>query len=333
MLCRKAGFETMSTQLRTTPHSHSDKRATDLSSLHRDRHTDQSDLSAPHTPTQESAAKPLCGRQRRLSVIIPTLNEETTIAHTLECVRGGSAWEVVVVDGQSTDRTREIARAQGATVVESLPGRGRQLTLGASIATGDTLLFLHADTSLPSGFDDYIFRTLDQPGVCAGAFRLLIDAEGRPFRVIEKMVNFRSRFRQMPYGDQAIFVSTDAFREAGGFPDLPIMEDYVLIRRLRRLGRIEIAPATVVTSARRWIKHGVWRTTLRNQICIIAYRLGVPLARIARWRGRSKHAGSCSICGSGRRLQGTIENMPLPSNDSLADAANQCHSSNGQHGY
>lgn len=286
MLCRKAGFDTMSTQLRTTPHSHSDKRATDVSSLHRDRHTDPSDLSAPHRPTQESAAMPLCGRQRRLSVIIPTLNEEKTIAHTLDRVRGGSAWEVIVVDGRSTDRTREIARAQGARVVESPPGRGRQLAVGASIASGDTLLFLHADTSLPWGFDDYIFRALDRPGVCAGAFRLLIDAEGRSFRFIERMVNFRSRALQMPYGDQAIFVRADVFHQAGGFPDLPIMEDYVLIRRLRRIGRIEIAPATVVTSARRWIKHGVWRTTLLNQVYIAAYWLGVPPARIARWRER-----------------------------------------------
>ena len=100
------------------------------------------------------------------------------------------------------------------------------------------------------------------------------------------MVNFRSRVRQMPYGDQAIFVRANVFHEAGGFPDLPIMEDYALIRRMRRIGRIEIAPATVVTSARRWTKHGVWRTTLLNQVCIAAYWLGVPASTIARWRER-----------------------------------------------
>jgi hypothetical protein len=98
------------------------------------------------------------------------------------------------------------------------------------------------------------------------------------------MVNFRSSVRQMPYGDQAIFVRANALREAGGFPDLPVMEDYVLIRRLRRIGRIEIVPATVVTSARRWIEQGVLRTTLFNQVCIAAYWLGVSPARIARWR-------------------------------------------------
>ena len=249
----------------------------DAPTVQRNRHA------AGQSPAQESSGL------RRLSVIIPTFNEERTIGHTLDRVRGGSAWEVIVVDGQSTDRTCEIARVHGAMVVQSSPGRGRQLAVGASIATGDTLLFLHADTLLPLGFDDYIFRVLDRPGVCAGAFRLLIDSEGWPFRLIERMVNFRSRVRQMPYGDQAIFVRANVFHEAGGFPDLPIMEDYALIRRLRRIGRIEIAPATVLTSARRWTKHGVWRTTLLNQVCIAAYWLGVPASRIARWRERFCH--------------------------------------------
>ncbi|MCH7885528.1 MAG: TIGR04283 family arsenosugar biosynthesis glycosyltransferase [Planctomycetes bacterium] len=262
----------MDTHLRERRSGHADTVARDAPTAHRDRQT------RGRGSAQRSSGL------RRLSVIIPTFNEERTIGHTLDRVRGGSAWEVIVVDGRSTDRTREIARAYGATVVESPPGRGRQLAVGASIATGDTLLFLHADTSLPSGFDDYVFGALDQPGVCAGAFRLLIDGEGRSFRLIEKMVNFRSRARQMPYGDQAIFVRARVLHEAGGFPDLPIMEDYVLIRRLQRIGRVVIAPATVVTSARRWIDHGVWRTTLRNQVCIAAYRLGVSPARIARWR-------------------------------------------------
>ena len=265
---------TMITKLRPRPSCQADAAVPDAPTVPRDRHT------RCESPVERSAGL------RRLSVIIPTFNEEASIGHTLDRVGDGSAWEVIVVDGKSTDRTQEIARTRGATVVDSPPGRGRQLRAGAAVATGDTLLFLHADTSLPSGFENHIFAVLNRPGVCAGAFRLSIDAEGSPFRLIERVANFRSRVRQMPYGDQGIFVSAKVFHEVGGFPDVPILEDYALMRRLRRKGRIEIAPATVVTSARRWIDHGVWRTTLRNQICIAAYRLGVPPSAIARWRER-----------------------------------------------
>ncbi|MEE9296895.1 MAG: TIGR04283 family arsenosugar biosynthesis glycosyltransferase [Phycisphaerae bacterium] len=221
---------------------------------------------------------------QRLSVIIPARNEEGTIARVLECLCDANLWEVIVVDGQSDDRTREIAHLHGALVIQSQPGRGRQLNIGAAGATGDTLLFLHADTLLPPKFDEHVFRVLARPRTSAGAFRLRIDAPGASLRLIEQMVNYRSRFLQMPYGDQAIFVKADAFRRVGGFPQLPVMEDYELVRRLRRLGRIEIAPAAVVTSARRWLTGGVWRTTLYNRVCVAAYRLGVHPDLIARWR-------------------------------------------------
>lgn len=230
--------------------------------------------------------KPPATQERRLSIIIPTLNEQDNIARTLKRATERGTHEIIVVDGGSRDRTLEIARAHDAIIVKSAPGRARQLSRGASVATGGTLLFLHADTILPKDFDVHVFRVLDRPGVCAGAFRLQIDSEKRSFRLVERVVNVRSRVRRMPYGDQAIFVSTDVFREAGGFPDLPIMEDYALIKRLQKMGRIEMATASVVTSGRRWIEDGVWRTTLRNQLCIAAYRLGVSPARIARWRQR-----------------------------------------------
>ena len=160
------------------------------------------------------------------------------------------------------------------------------MNAGAAAASGDILLFLHADTSLPSGFDEYVFRALDREDVCAGAFRLSIEAKGRSFRLIENLVNLRSRVLQMPYGDQAIFVPMRIFHEVGGFPDAPIMEDYELVRRLRRMGRIAITPVAVATSARRWLDRGTWRTTLTNQVCIAAYRLGVPPTHVVRWRRR-----------------------------------------------
>ncbi len=224
----------------------------------------------------------------RLSVIIPARDEERRIGVVLRQVRRGDPWEIIVVDGRSADRTREIAAAHGATVISSRPGRGRQQRAGAAAATGDALVFLHADTIPPRDFVRHVLRILAWPGVSGGAFRLRIGAPHRLLRLIEKVVNWRSRALQRPYGDQAVFVTAAMLRRAGSFPGLPVMEDLELVRRLRRLGRIEIAPACVVTSARRWIECGIWRTTLLNQACIIAYRLGVRPARIARWRQRRR---------------------------------------------
>lgn len=193
-----------------------------------------------------------------LSVIIPTLNEELELPRTLARVVEVEGCEIITVDGGSQDRTREIAADGGATVIESLPGRGRQMNTGASAASGEVLLFLHADTCLPPRFEYCVSHIMQQPGVSGGAFSLRIDSKGLPFRVIERMVSYRSRFFQLPYGDQALFVRASSFRRIGGFPDWPIMEDYALVRKLRRLGRIETSCASVLTSARRWREGGIW---------------------------------------------------------------------------
>lgn len=225
----------------------------------------------------------------RVSVIIPARNEEAYIGETLDHVLPADPWEVIVVDGHSTDRTAEIAEAFGVTVVSSLPGRARQLNAGAAIATGEVLLFLHADTRLPPSFHQHIRRVLAQASVSAGAFRLRVDAPHRALRVIETLVNWRSRYLQLPYGDQAIFLRAETFRRVGGFANLPIMEDFDLARRLRRLGRIVVAPASIVTSARRWLECGICRTMLINQACIAGYLLGVSPSRLALWRHQSRH--------------------------------------------
>jgi rSAM/selenodomain-associated transferase 2 len=193
-------------------------------------------------------------------------------------------WEVIVVDGKSTDQTARIAAQCEATVVSCTPGRGRQMNAGAAVAQGGTLLFLHADTVLPVGFSDSVAEVLDRPRTSAGAFRLKIDSDRRGFSVAERLVQYRSRFLQMPYGDQAIFLRTSMFRRVGGFPDWPNMEDFELMLRLRRLGRVRIASSAVVTSGRRWIRHGLGRTTLWNQICVIGHWLRVSPERIHRWR-------------------------------------------------
>jgi hypothetical protein len=149
-------------------------------------------------------------------------------------------------------------------------------------------LFLHADSILPEDYAASVSAALGRPGVVAGAFELAIDAEGRPMRFVEAMINRRSRTRQQPYGDQALFMRRQAFMAVGGFPDMPLMEDYEIVRRLRRRGKIVTVPGPVTTSARRWIRHGILRTTLTNQFIIMAYHLGVSPERLARWyRGRT----------------------------------------------
>ena len=159
------------------------------------------------------------------------------------------------------------------------------MNAGAAVATGRALLFLHADTLLPDAFPPIVAGVLSRPGVRAGAFRLRIESDRRSLRVVEALVALRGWAFGMPYGDQGLFLTAATFRQVGGFPDVPVMEDFELIRRLRRRGRVQITPAAVTTSARRWRRHGVARTPLLNQACLAARLLGVSPERIAALRG------------------------------------------------
>lgn len=227
----------------------------------------------------------------KISIIIPVLNEAGTIQEILTRLQEAKDVEVIVVDGGSRDETLMIALSIRKTLALSLPikvistaaGRANQMNAGAAVASGDILLFLHADTRLPARFDTLLLRALQDVGTMAGAFELRIDAQLRGLRLIEKMVKLRSRFLAMPYGDQAIFLKASTFDEMGGFPDLPIMEDFELMLRLRRHGKIALVPAPVVTSGRRWQKLGVVKTTLINQVIIAGYFLGVPPTELVRW--------------------------------------------------
>ncbi|MCI0620178.1 MAG: TIGR04283 family arsenosugar biosynthesis glycosyltransferase [Acidobacteria bacterium] len=227
-----------------------------------------------------------------ISVIIPALNEVLVLAKTLESLRSSRFLEAILVDGGSSDDTRKVASQHDVSVLLSSPGRARQMNLGSAAASGSILLFLHADTCLPPHFDTYVRDALSSPNVVAGAFELRIDATNPALRWIERMANWRSRRLHMPYGDQAIFVRADVFRSLGGFPELPIMEDFELMRRLRGRGGIAILPQPALTSARRWKEAGVLKTTLANQLIILAYLAGVPPARIARWYQRHKRSQS-----------------------------------------
>lgn len=224
----------------------------------------------------------------KISIIIPTLNEVGNIKEAIAITQPSTNVEVIVVDGGSQDDTVAIAQSLGVKVILSSPGRAAQMNAGAVAASGDILLFLHADTRLPIGFDDMIRIALQQSGTVAGAFKLRIDASLLSLRWVEWGVNARSHFWQMPYGDQAFFLTREVFQQIGGFPELPIMEDFELMRRLKSIGRIVIIPTPVITSARRWLQKGVFKTTLLNQIVIIAYLLGVSPERIRCWYRREK---------------------------------------------
>ena len=225
----------------------------------------------------------------RMSVVIPTLNEEEHLEATLESVTREPDIEVIVVDGGSSDRTAELALARGARLLTTTAQRARQMNAGAAAASAPVLLFLHGDTRLPPGFSGRALELLAGRGTAAGAFRLAVAGPGWGLRAIEGLANARSRLLHLPYGDQALFVTAELFRRAGGFPDLPIMEDVVFIRRLRRAGRIAIAPCSALTSDRRWRRRGILRTTLVNQAVLTGFFLGVDPARLAGWyRGVAK---------------------------------------------
>ena len=222
----------------------------------------------------------------RVSVIIPALNESAYLPATLQSARLGGPHEIILVDGGSTDDTRSIARGAGAMVIQSKPGRARQMNAGAARATGNVFLFLHADTLLPSGWTQSVSEVLGRLGVVAGSFSFGLAAQFTGWRLVEWTTNLRSRCFRNPYGDQSQFLRRSLFEELGGFADLPIMEDYELNLRLRTRGRVATSPEAAITSGRRWKKLGIIRTTLINRIIIIGYRLGVcphKLARFYRW--------------------------------------------------
>jgi rSAM/selenodomain-associated transferase 2 len=219
----------------------------------------------------------------KISIIIPVYNEKKHISATITTAQKSINSEIIVVDAGSEDDTCGIACTTGVKVITSGRGRAMQMNKGAAAASGDILLFLHADTLLPSGFDYLIRKTLQKPGVVAGAFKLKISGRPWSLRLVEWGVDIRSKCFQLPYGDQAIFLKSEIFHKIDGFPELPIMEDFELVRRLKASGKIAIILAPVVTSGRRWLQHGILKTTLINQIIIIGYFLGISPKRLASW--------------------------------------------------
>jgi len=223
-----------------------------------------------------------------VAVIVPTLDEAANIAATLASVRAEPDVEAIVVDGGSRDGTPALAAEAGARVIAAAGGRAAQQNAGAAAARAELLLFLHADTRLPPRWAEIVRRTLARPDVALGAFRLTIDGATSAERLVARGANLRSRTWGVPYGDQALFLRRSTFERLGGFARLPIMEDWDLARRARRLGRIAVVDAAVATSPRRWRKLGVARTWLRNQLVLVGWRLGVPPDRLAAFYRRPR---------------------------------------------
>lgn len=219
-----------------------------------------------------------------VSVVIPTLNEAGTIGECLERLKAQGAVEVVVADAGSPDGTAAIAREAGAKVVSCGRGRGVQQNSGARVSVGRVLVFLHADCWLEDGAIVRLERFLGRnPKVPGGCFRMRVEATGPAFRLIDSAAHLRAGVLGVPYGDQAMFVRREEFEAAGGFPEVPLMDDVLLALRLRKRGRLAVMPDRVHVSARRWRRQGLARQTVRNWALTAMAAAGVRPETLARY--------------------------------------------------
>lgn len=219
----------------------------------------------------------------RISVIVPILNEARELPGLLGSLRALAAdAEVLVVDGGSRDEGPALVRESGYPLVECERGRARQMNAGARVAGGDILIFLHADTRLSPDGLAALRAALSDPAVVAGQFDLVYETTEFPYPWIARLGNARSRLTKILTGDHAIFVRRAAFEAVGGYPDIPLMEDIALSRRLRRLGRVVCLRERVVGSTRKWRHEGVWRTIALMWLLRALYALGAPPERLHR---------------------------------------------------
>jgi rSAM/selenodomain-associated transferase 2 len=220
----------------------------------------------------------------RVSIIMPTLNEAPTIAGTLAPLQAlrKDGCEIIVADGGSEDDTLSLATPLADRVLQSPRGRARQMNTGAAVARAPLLLFLHADTRLPAAAPDIIFHALSEQDRVWGRFDVRLSGDRLIFRIIERLMNRRSRWTGIATGDQAIFVLREAFFEVGGFADIPLMEDIALSKALKSLSPPINLKENVVTASRRWETQGVWRTILHMWWLRLRYFLGADPAGLAR---------------------------------------------------
>jgi rSAM/selenodomain-associated transferase 2 len=228
--------------------------------------------------------------KHKISIIVPVLNEQEQVNSCLDKINDQNYdgdFETIIVDGDLHVRTINAVRDNSVIRLASPKGRGRQMNAGSVAARGEILIFLHADTTLPDNALGKISRALQNTDYVGGAFDLKIDSDRLFLRYISVRASLRSRWNRIPYGDQAIFLRKKYFNQIGGFKEIPLMEDVDLMRRIKKDGKkIIILPDKVITSARRWESDGALYTTMRNQILVGLFYLGVSPHKLARYYWR-----------------------------------------------
>jgi len=230
----------------------------------------------------------VCPNGVDITVIVPALDEAARIGAALAAARAPGVREIIVVDGGSRDDTARLARQYADVVLTAPRGRAVQMNAGAAIARGDVLLFLHADTHLPAGFETAVLTALADPGVIGGRFDVLLVPSTPLLALIGALMNLRSRLSGIATGDQAIFVRRTVFDEMGGFEPIPLMEDIAFTRALKRRGRIARLGVRVETSSRRWLANGPLRTVLLMWWLRLLYFCGVAPERLQRYYANAR---------------------------------------------
>ena len=219
----------------------------------------------------------------KVSIIVPTLNEAQGLNETLTQIQQLCPHELVVSDGGSDDNTLKIAEKFTEQVIKGPAGRALQMNAGARIATGDIFLFLHADSRIEPASYEKMLHSLKNSKNIGGAFSLCIDSDKWSLRLITRFANLRSKYLGMAYGDQAFFVRNPIFQQMNGFHKFPICEDLDFFKRLRKLGPVILLKEKAFTSPRRWMKEGIWFTTLRNILIATLFELGFPPRILTKW--------------------------------------------------
>ena len=219
----------------------------------------------------------------KTSIIIPTLNEARCLSETLAQIQQLSPHELIISDGGSDDDTLKIAAKFTQHFLKGSAGRALQMNAGAQVATGDLLLFLHADSRIEPASYQQMLYAMKNSEIIGGAFSLLINSDRWSLQIINQFANLRSKYLGRAYGDQAFFVKKHIFQKMKGFTEFPICEDLDFYKRLKFFGPVILLKEEVLTSPRRWINEGIWFTTIRNILIATLFELGFPPRILTKW--------------------------------------------------